>query len=388
VTESVVVEVGPVTVRGPACAAPDLVVTALECIDDDIAILDEQPVAVAAVWRELFRTVLPERVEAAVLVCPTWWPLPWVDRAREAAATRAAKAVVLQRADLLAVDVPGVPSLVEVAPEFVVVSRAGSVVAAEPRRGEPADVARSVLNSAGTATTVLVDAPVGVVGASELAHAICECFRAHGITATSVHPDRVLAAGQQQTLDVLEVPSRDGKSSRALMLAAVLACVTLICACLGLAAGTDRTDSAAVPMTLLVEGRIALKVPALWAVRRIVSGPGSARVQVSAPDDSAAVLLTQSVVRNGETQSAISATLRGALDEQRAGVFGRFNPDDRRADRPAATYRELRDGRQIDWAVFVDGAVRIAVGCQCAPGAEETVSYACQEAIRSAHAIS
>ena len=129
-----------------------------------------------------------------------------------------------------------------------------------------------------------------------------------------------------------------------------------------------------VPMTLLVEGRVALKVPALWGVRRITSGPGSARVQVMAPDNATAVLLTQSQVRKGETLSATSATLRSALDDQQAGVFSGFKPDDRRADRPAATYRELRDGRQIDWAVFVDDTVRIGIGCQSAPGSEDAVA--------------
>ncbi len=140
-------------------------------------------------------------------------------------------------------------------------------------------------------------------------------------------------------------------------------------------------------MTLLVEGRVALKVPALWTVRRITSGPGSARVQVMAPDDSTGVLVTQSQVREGETLTATSATLRSALDDELAGVFSQFDPDDRRAGRPAATYRELRDGRQIDWAVFVDDTVRIAIGCQSAPGIEQAVRDVCEEAIRSAHAL-
>ena len=39
------------------------------------------------------------------------------------------------------------------------------------------------------------------------------------------------------------------------------------------------------------------------------------------------------------------------------------------------------------WAVFVDDAVRIGVGCQSAPGGELAVRYACEEAIRSAHAL-
>ena len=71
-----VVEVGPAAVRGRSRAEPNLESTALECIDDEIAVLDEQPVAVTAIWRQVFSAVLPERVETAVLVCPTWWPSP------------------------------------------------------------------------------------------------------------------------------------------------------------------------------------------------------------------------------------------------------------------------------------------------------------------------
>jgi type VII secretion-associated protein (TIGR03931 family) len=159
--------------------------------------------------------------------------------------------------------------------------------------------------------------------------------------------------------------------------------VTLFC--IALAVGTGDRDP--IPMTLLVEGRVAVKVPALWAVQRVTAGPGSARIQVMAPDESVALLVTQAQVHEGETLASTSTMLRDALDEQSAGVFSRFNPDDRRADRPVATYREVRGGRQIDWAVFVDGTVRIAVGCQTPPGGEDALRSACDEAIRSAHAV-
>ena len=55
-----VVEVGPGTVRGPCAVAQALVSTALEFVDDEIALLDEQPVAVEAIWRAVFRAVLPD----------------------------------------------------------------------------------------------------------------------------------------------------------------------------------------------------------------------------------------------------------------------------------------------------------------------------------------
>ncbi len=48
---AVVVEIGPGTVRGPNDVEAQWVSAALECIDDDIALVDDCPVAVADVWR-------------------------------------------------------------------------------------------------------------------------------------------------------------------------------------------------------------------------------------------------------------------------------------------------------------------------------------------------
>ena len=382
-----VVEVGPGTVRGACNVAPELVSTALECIDDELALLDEQPVAVEAVWREVFRAVLPDSVDTAVLVCPTWWPLPRVECVREAAAATTANVIVLQRAQVLVDDTSGITTVIEIASEFVAVSRAGCVIMAEPRIGEPADVARTVVDGVGAATAVLVDAPAGVDDAVALAGAISECLRTEGIAATTVHQDRVLAAVRDQpTPRAHGLESSGRRWPRVVVLAAVVSVVLL---CVGFASRSemDGSQASSVPMTLLVEGRVAVKVPAQWTVRRITSGPGSARVQVMASDDATAVLITQSQVRKGESLSATAATLRRALDDQADGVFGQFNPDDRRVDRPAATYRERRGGRQIDWAVFVDKTVRIGIGCQSAPGSEQAVRYVCEEAIRSAHAV-
>lgn len=383
-----VVEVGPAVIRGQTRAVQSLESSALECIDDEIAVLDEQPVAVAAVWRRVFGAVLPEHVEAAVLVLPTWWPSPRIERVREAAATRSAKVIVRQRADVLVASVPGNPTVVEIAPELVVIWRSGLVVAAEPRLGDDADTIGSVADGVGSATTVLVDAPFGVAGAVELARSISRDLRACGVTVTTVSSDWVLAAGREQQARRPLSPERPlPRGRRVAALSAVAASVALLWVGLGFTSGTDEAAATDVPMTLLVEGRVAVKVPALWEVRRITSGPGSARVQVMAPDSSAALLVTQSQVREGESLAAISATLRSALDDQAAGIFSQFVPEDRRADRPVATYRELRDGRQINWAVFLDDTVRIGVGCQSAPDSEHVIRYICEEAIRSAHAL-
>ena len=382
-----VVEVGPVAIRGQSRAEQHVESTALQFIDDEIAMLDEQPVAVTAVWRQVFKAVLPERVETAVLVCPTWWPWPRIARVQEAAATRSTNVVVVQRADVLVVNVPGVPAVVEIAPELVVIWRSGGVIAAEPRLGDDVDVIRSVVDGVGSATTVLLDAPRGVAGAVDLARAISEHLRADGVAVTTVPPDRVLAAAGDRSISPHTSEPASPKGRRIAALIVVGASVALICVGLGFTSGTDQSDATSVPMTLLVEGRVAVKVPALWRVQRITSGSGSARVQVTAPETSNALLLTQSQVRKGETLSATSATLRNALDDQQAGIFSAFKPDDRRADRAAATYREVRDGRQIDWTVFVDDTVRIGIGCQGAPGSAFVGDPVCEEAIRSAHAL-
>jgi len=381
-----VVEVGPATVRGPRPAAQNVVAAALACIDDEIAVLDEAPVAVPAVWREVFRTVLPDEVDATVLVCPTWWPKTRVERVREAAAVRSTKVSVLQRADVLRGGVPGVTTVVEIAPEFVVVARAGDVVTADPRLGETTDIARSVADHVGPSTSVLVDAPVGVVGGTELADAITKCLRSDGLVVTTVHPDQVLRPSREPRTQrqYAPTPPRPGAEKSA-SLAALAVSVVLLG--FGIVFGADEADPVPIPTTLLVEGRVALKVPALWAVQRITSGPGSARVQVMAPDNSIALLVTQSQVRDPETLSSTSAALRSALDGQPEGVFSQFKPEDRRADRPVVTYRELRGERQTDWAVFVDGSLRIAIGCQSPPGDEEAVRHVCEEAIRSAHTV-
>lgn len=381
-----VVEVGPGAIRGCCDVPEDMASAALEGIDDDIAFLDDQPVAVPALWRAVFRAVLPEPVDTAVLVCPTWWPSARIECIREAAITRASNVVVLDRADVVTEGVPGTPTVIEIAADFVIVSRDGCVVAAAPRLGERADVAGSVLDEIGMTTAVLVDAPVGVPGAAELAAAIVERLRANRVVVTTLHPDRVLAARQHPSTPRTAAFASTGRRVPRTALALVVS-VAFICVGLAAYSGSSESEPTEVPMTLLVEGRVAVKVPAQWAVRRVTSGPGSARVQVTAPDNATAVLVTQSRVRKGEALSTTAAMLRDVLDDQRAGVFGGFNPDDRRADRPTATYQEHRDGRQIDWAVFVDVDVRIGIGCQSASGEERAVRYACDEAIRSAHAL-
>ncbi|MCB0944277.1 MAG: type VII secretion-associated protein, partial [Mycobacterium sp.] len=60
---------------------------------------------------------------------------------------------------------------------------------------------------------------------------------------------------------------------------------------------------------------------------------------------------------------------------------------DQRAGRAVVSYREVRGAREIGWVVLVDGATRIAIGCQGAAGSSDTVDEACDGAVRSAREI-
>ena len=132
----------------------------------------------------------------------------------------------------------------------------------------------------------------------------------------------------------------------------------------------------------------ALTVPANWPTQRLAGGPGSARVQVTSPSDPEVALhITQSSIP-GETFSRTAERLKRAIDAEPPGVFVDFNPYGTSAGRQAVTYREMRAAHQVRWTVLLDGVVRISVGCQSRPSAEDAVREVCEQAVRSAHAIS
>src|SRR3981081_3938398 len=69
------VVVGPCGVRasrGGSAALSGRAAAALAGVDDEFILIDERPVAVAAVWRDLFKSVLDDG--AAELICPTRGP--------------------------------------------------------------------------------------------------------------------------------------------------------------------------------------------------------------------------------------------------------------------------------------------------------------------------
>jgi type VII secretion-associated protein (TIGR03931 family) len=381
----IVIEVGPATVRGPNRADAEWVSTGIDAIDDELTLIDERPVTVAAVWQAVMRDVVGGGADTVVLVCPTWWASSRVDLVRDAACTVAKDCVVLKRAQVLRDGRPDrLTAVVEIAPEFVVVV---------PPVGDMQVVARgdieAIVAAIPVSMAVLLDGPEGAEGACPIVGSIADRLRANGVAVT-------IADGETVRRGIVDLPSpEDGlgvhtrpSSDRGRLPTAVLAGTLLSAAalCGGFAAQQDGPVH--MPMTLLVEGRVGVVVPAKWVVERVTSGPGSARVQVISPADAdVAVHITQSSLPPHSSHEQVAESLHSMLSQQPDGVFVDFNPSDRRADRTVATYRELRADHHISWVVLVDETLRIAIGCQSAPGHQGDVHEACDQAIRSAHAV-
>ena len=379
---AVVVEVGPGTVRGLNEVEAEWVSAALECIDDDIALIADCPVAVADVWGEVLGAAVGESVDDLVLVCPTWWTASRIDLVCGAARRVATNVVEVRRAEALS---DGCAPVVEITDEFVVVSWPGVDGVAVMNPDDPAAVAAEV----GAAGTAVVDAPVGIDGADRLAVAIAERLRANGVSASIAGRDLVRRAAAalraREPADEVDdgPPVRHDRRGIAVVAGAAL-CVA------GLGAGfaVSGPSAAGIPVTVLVEGRVGVTVPVQWAVQRVTTGPGSARVQVVSPSDAdIAVHVTQSSIPSHLTLTAVADVLRTALAQEPEGVFVEFNGADSRMGKPAATYREIRAEYQVAWTVLIDGEVRIAIGCQSGPGREQLVREVCDQAIRSAHAV-
>lgn len=138
------------------------------------------------------------------------------------------------------------------------------------------------------------------------------------------------------------------------------------------------------PAVAVVEGRIAVRIPAHWTVERVTGGPGSRRLQVSPPQDPAIALQLTSSYAPEATLEQAADVLGRAIAGEIPGVFVDMRVAVEVAGRPAVTYREVRPGRVIAWSVVLAGATRISIGCQSPPGREADVRAACDEAVRSA----
>lgn len=362
-----VIEAGPVGVhRAGAESGPvpdELAQTALECIDDQFAIVDDHFVTVEDLWTRVLGT---GHARDAVVVHPTWWTPNRVTRLRDIATTCGIGRVV-SRAEALGADATGASwTVIEISTDLVSVTRDGGVPQSWTRGGHTEEaVVDAVCSAVGDTRDVILDVPDDVPGGRELARALTRRVRCRHAS-----PVDVLQRA------VTDTPAREPER-RPRNVTVGVAAVAIMGMCTTLAAHERPTDTVT---TGLVEGRVAVQIPRGWRVERVTDDAGSPRLQVFSPSGTDPVIhITQSPVGAGD----VADTLRYALEQAPAGVFVDFDPDDRVADRPAITYREVRAHREVRWAVVVDGPVRIAIGCQ---GRE--FHAACSAAVASAHAAS
>lgn len=379
----VVVVVGPKVISGPGAVDPDASSVALDCIDDDLALVDDHVLSVDDLWAHVLGSVMNRSCDTALLICPSWWADSRVERVTAAARRWTAQPVVRRRVDVLAT----VPTMVELAAELVVVHSSGQRHAIA-RSGATRDVVDAIVSCLHGLDAVSIDVPSGL---SRFGAELSRALRHGGVDVTVV--DDYALAGAARTR---YGGARNGGASkddaapwrRVLTPRAAVLAVAVLSATALAAAGGMRTEPATVEDAIwLVEGRIAVEVPAGWTVERITSGPGSARLQVFSPiDRSVAIHLTQSGVPVGQTLAAAAETLELALADEPDGVFVAFVAVGERARRPAVTYREIRADRRIDWTVLLDGGVRIAIGCE-GTAQKQGPEQSCDRAIRSAHAL-
>ncbi len=405
-----VIEAGPCAIRRLCCGTGVIADTemgdgALDAIDDPVALVDGRPAAIDSLWSATLRSLDCGAAEGVIVVHPSWWSASRVKVVSAAAETVAGDPDVLEvrpRSWLLTQAVsdsgsealPGKKVVIEIAERLVAVADAQtSSVVAVPRTAEPRLVAEEVAAVIeGTTRAVLVDVPSAVAGAAALAELIADAVRLTGHRA-EVIDDALLARLASAVESVPAAPdpaSGVGARSRVRSPARLAVAGVVLAAVVPVVAGVGRhgpPPAGPTPTTFLVEGRVALTVPANWPPQRVIAGPGSARVLLISPSDPEVALhVTQSPVP-GETLNGTAERLKRAIDAEPAGVFVDFNPSGVSAGRPAVTYREVRAGHHVRWAVLLDGAVRISVGCQSRPGGEDAVREVCQQAVRSAHAV-
>jgi type VII secretion-associated protein (TIGR03931 family) len=409
-----IIEAGPGTIRRLCCGtaqhvdddASEMATEALGAIDDRVALLGGRPVTVDSLWRAALRSLeCSQHRTGLVLVHPSWWSSARVGVVTSAARRVADDVLAYPRSRLLAraFDERGAAAVVvEIAERLVVIT--GAEVVAVPRAAEPLTVAQEAKTviagmAQGTAAGVVIDAPGTVAGAPALGAAIAAALRDVGQPVVQIDDARLCRLAQSALTihaEPPEPPSAGRLRARARAIAglagAAVAVTGMSLALPAVMAHGHHGDPPPVhaqtaPTTFLVEGRVAVAVPADWPTQRVVTGPGSARVQVTSPSDPEVALhVTQSPVA-GETLSGTAERLKHAIDTEAAGVFVDFNPSGATAGRPAVTYREVRDHHHVRWTVLLDGPVRISIGCQSRPGDDEAVRDACEHAVRSAHAI-
>jgi type VII secretion-associated protein (TIGR03931 family) len=245
-----------------------------------------------------------------------------------------------------------------------------------------------VLAVVSAAAPVVIQVPDGVPGCAAMAAQLARELGGRGLRVDLVDDDAlrrtVVAARRAQ---MIETDSPRARFAKGPPRTAVLVGALSSLAALLVAAALDPDASGGDDTAWLVEGRVAVEVPAHWAVERLTSGPGSARVQVISPSDALmAVQFTQARVRGEETLGDTAAVLKSAFDAAPRGAFVDFEPAAERTGRSVVSYREQRTALAVDWVVWIDRGVRIAVGCQHALDRHDPAP-ACERAVQSAHTV-
>ncbi|MCB0926750.1 MAG: type VII secretion-associated protein [Mycolicibacterium insubricum] len=383
---TVIAEIGPRLVRrldgGPdgGHTDPNSVAAALAGGDDALTLLGSEAVPVAAAWRAALAPLLTAG-EDALLIHPSRWP-PMRVRAVTAVAAALCGAPVRPVARReLHTDDTGL--FVEIDIDAVLLGDRRHRRLCH-RLGDPAAVADTVaadLAEIGPGAVAL-DSPPGVPGAAELAALITTRLREAGhrvVTPTAA----ALAAAARAT-----VPAAGPvHPRRCRALAAGIAVTAGLAGAAVLVAHHRPVRTLDEPGTsTLIEGRLAVTVPADWTVRRVTGGPGSARVEVRSPrDPQVALHLTQA--RSGVDPATTAELLRRAVTAAPPGVFVDFDPESDRYGRSGIGYRELRPEHEITWTVLADDELRIGIGCQSPPGNAAAIAAACETAVRTAHGV-
>jgi type VII secretion-associated protein (TIGR03931 family) len=400
-----VIEVGPNAIRRLCCggatvADSEAAEAALEGIDDPVTLVDLRPVSVESLWRTVLESVDCGSPESVIVVYPSWWAPTRVAAVSAGAQVLAGDVVMRPRSWLLCQAAqPGSRHgavVVEIADGVVVIT--GAAVAAENRLEDQQGVAEAVVRSIRTMATmttqtVVIDAPSTVHAAGMLATKIAEALRdSNGMVVMKIDDIglrmlavKLISSNGQDRGSTGDAAAGHPHRRWMLALGALLSGAAFGVSALAHHPASHAGDE--MPTTLLVEGHVALEVPVQWPVRRVVDGPGSARLQISSPSDPEEALhVTQSRVALA-TLGATAEFLKSAIDAAPAGVFVDFNAAGRTAGRPAVTYREGRPAHDIHWTVWVDKAVRISIGCQSRRGHDDAVSRECERAVRSARAL-
>lgn len=203
----VVLEVGPATVRGPHPVDPELAATAVQFIDDEVALVAEQPHPVSGLWRQLLAAAAGPDPPSLLLICPSWWSRARVQRVIAAAPAVTGAVEVSRRADLLGARISRADgAVVEVAPDHIAVCAAGSIELIA-RSDDVAAVREEVTAALGRPTAVLIDTPAEVPGASALAEALADRLRRSRIAVSVVQPDR-----WEQSAEPPPAPEPPGRS--------------------------------------------------------------------------------------------------------------------------------------------------------------------------------